>query len=149
MNIWLYLSAVIMLITLLFTITRQFHMLQLNSYFNKRFLEYLVSATATNTIIAIGIFCVSIPLIFLNPFLFFLLCIGSGIIRIYAAINHVKKSKKRIVFTARIKRMYITAVLLSLVSLILCGLLGANDLYLRLFSFAVSGVLLLSPFVSI
>ena len=83
MNIWLYLSAIIMLITLLFAITRQLHMLQLNSYFNKRFLEYLVSAQTIKTIMSIGVFCVSLTLIFLSPLLLFLLSVILAAIRIY------------------------------------------------------------------
>ncbi|OJU14450.1 MAG: hypothetical protein BGN88_14355 [Clostridiales bacterium 43-6] len=135
-----------MLVTLLFTMTKQLHLLQLNSYFNKRFLEYLFTADYKNAVLALAVFSVSLVLIFVSPLGLFILVTVTGIFRILSTIRHMKKAKKKISYTARIKRMYGTALTLSALSLTAAKLFLYDDLQLMLYCFAVSLALIASPF---
>ena len=109
----LTISAVVLFATALVTMTRQLHFLQLNSYYNRRFFDYF-----RNEFNMISVWSLFATAIVVNLAIFELgvatLCFacGFGLIRILYNIVKLKTAKKGIVFTARIKRFYITSVVL-------------------------------------
>ena len=112
MNLYLLISMIFASISGVFLITRQYQMLQQNSYFPSRYTKWLKENTNTVTIF-----------IFLISSLLF--CFGLSLIQtIFAAvvvtfsilttIKGQKKSIKKLVFTARVKRLYFITILIFL-----------------------------------
>ena len=94
-------------------------MLQQNSYFPSRYCQWLkdnaVSAFVIPGILAIGF---ALLIVFL-PLFAFLFSLPLLPVRFTAAINTQKKSSKKLVFTARIKRLYVSTSLLYAVLILL------------------------------
>ena len=114
MKIWLFLlefSLVVLLpISGLFALTRQFQMLQQNSYFPSRYGGWVktafLPAMAGQIVLAVLLFF----LVLKAPVaLSVMLCAFLLGFRIARAVSTQKKSIKKLVFTARIKRLYATA----------------------------------------
>lgn len=114
MGIFHIISAVVLSVTTLFALNRQIHMLQLNSYFLSRYFGWLKKSFSKRTV---GSFILTAALA-LSAFLEdsgILLLIFSllfALIRIPTALSDYKHSIKKVVFTARVKRMYVTATVI-------------------------------------
>lgn len=121
MGILLNLSAAAVLVASLFALTRQLHMLQLNSYYPSRYFGWLKTAfrlrSACSVLFSVLLaFCV---LLDWSGWVALILSLLGGSVRIAAAVYDYRHSIKKIVFTARIKRLYVTAaVLLGLLLLL-------------------------------
>ena len=97
----------------LFSITRQIQMLQQNSYFPSRYSGWIYDAYVVPLALDSILFCFSGLLYGIGRyFLLFLMMIIILIIKIPLAIRAQKKSIKKLVFTARVKRLYGAAFLL-------------------------------------
>lgn len=123
----LQICAVLLFLTAMVTITRQLHFLQLNSYFNSRFFDYLKGEFKLKTVFSI--ICgalVAIFAIFDLSVLTLIVTVIFSAIRVYYTIYKIKHAKKGIVFTSRIKRFYISAFVIFavLVVLMLCGVIS-------------------------
>lgn len=109
-NTLFLISAVLLFLTSLFTITRQLHFLQLNSYYNSRFFDYFKDEF---NMISVWSLLGCVLIVNLAVFEKAVFCLIStvvfGIIRIVYTLIKSNGAKKKIVFTARIKRFYITA----------------------------------------
>ncbi|MBO4468290.1 MAG: UDP-N-acetylmuramoyl-tripeptide--D-alanyl-D-alanine ligase [Clostridia bacterium] len=115
MSIYLIISAILLQISLVFSLYKQLQMLQQNSYFPKRYLKWVNDSYINElTVFSFG-FC-------LNSFLFLAdlgyiciaLCALLLFFRILSAVRTRKKSIKKLEFTARVKRF----VALSLVIIV-------------------------------
>ena len=135
---------IILAITLIIICTRQFHVLQQNSYFAKRYVRNLKTMIGFKTIISLLVTVGIIAFVWSDMFYFrgafnlpqeiYLLFRASGrdfmvshgylesfvialffigIIRAIYTIRKQKSSKKPLVFTARVKRMYVTLTVLQ------------------------------------
>lgn len=129
MNIFILLSLFLSSASCIFALVKQFQMLQQNSYFPSRYFKWLKESFTVELAITSILFCASSTLYLnkrylLQAVLFFSLLL----VRIFMALNTHKKSIKKLVFTARIKRLFSTAVLVFLV-LISLFLLFNNGLY--------------------
>lgn len=144
-NTLLLISAGIMLITLLFSVTRQFHILQLNSYYNSRFIAYLRGEFKRKTVCS-AVCCAAVTLLaFFSPLSVLIITAATCPIRIWYTLFKMKTAKKRLVFTARIKRMYIT---LSAVSAVLFALGAFNIMPPHSQAVLSSLLLFCSPFAA-
>ena len=114
------LTVIFLLLTAVFTITPQFHILQLNSYYNVRFLDYLKGELKISSVVSVIVSDLTVGLWFLSPIISAILAGVVGIIRVSHAIYKVKTAKKKIVYTGRVKRMYATSFILSAVLIALC-----------------------------
>lgn len=133
MNYYLLISAILVAIGGLFSLTRQLQMLQQNSYFPSRYAKWLI---ANFSVTQIFVFFVSSSLLALKLYLTQLIFIAVYlIISIVKAINIQKKSIKKLVFTSRVKRLYSAAALLFLL-LLTVGLSNIIAV-LTLFLFAI------------
>lgn len=103
--------------------TRQLQMLQQNSYFPTRYFPWVMNDYCAALAVEALVFCFSSLLLGRKLFVLQLILISMYmLVRIISAINVQKKSIKKLVPTARIKRLYCAALLTQIV-LILIGVL--------------------------
>lgn len=115
MNYYLLISAVLSIVGGTFSLTRQLQMLQQNSYFPSRYFSWVKDNIAT--IPAISFFVSSMLMAFE---LYLLQLIFISIYTLFAVTSTIKLQKnsiKKLVFTGRIKRMYLAEILLLLILL--------------------------------
>lgn len=141
-------SAVVLVLSLLISMTRQLHMLQQNSYFNGRYIEWLTSAVSGRTFFSL----MTTPFILLFCMLFefgWLLAaaIIFMVIRLLSAFLDQKNAIKPLVFTARVKRMYFTAAILASIYPVITFLDG-NETKIKVMLTVMSAVVVISPFVT-
>lgn len=143
-NVMLFISAVLLFLTALVTMTRQLHFLQLNSYFNSRFFDYFKDEFNMISVWSLFGCAVIVNLaLFDIELLTLILTVIFCAIRVFYTVYKLKTAKKGIAFTARIKRFYITAGVIFAVIL----LLTAFDIIPSSLSVFVANLcLLLSPF---
>ena len=127
MNTLLIVSTAVSMILGISSLVKQYQMLQQNSYFPSRYLGWL----KTNfSYISVFLFAVSSALLLLEKYILHLIFIA--ICALFSVINAVKvqkKSIKKLVFTARIKRLFAVAVIIF-AALIALTLLKSNKLSL-------------------
>lgn len=92
---------------------KQLQMLQQNSYFLSRYFKWVSGSYTLQLALSAIIYC-ALTFLVLNgkPWLCLVIAVLMLVIRIASNIKTHKKSIKKLVFTARIKRLYITAILL-------------------------------------
>ena len=133
MNYYLLISAILVAIGGLFSLTRQLQMLQQNSYFPSRYIKWLKTNFSVTSIL---VFFVSSALLALKFYFIQLIFIALYLIfSITTAVNTQKKSIKKLVFTARVKRLYSAAAVLFVI-LFAVGLFN-NIALLSLFLLAI------------
>lgn len=133
MGILLNISASVITVTTLFALTRQLHMFQLNSYYPSRYLGWLKTAFTAKTAGSVILSAALVLSLFLGGPIFFL-CIAaiSAIITIPTAISSYKNAIKKIVFTPRIKRIYISGLLIFTAFIIIANFVGNTARYVIL-----------------
>lgn len=111
--IFYIISTILISISAIFAVTRQFQMLQQNSYYPSRYLGWIFSSYINTVLISSALYLIS------SVFYIFELYIAQAIfialltvIRIVLCFKEQKKSIKPIVFTARVKRLYATSIIL-------------------------------------
>ena len=137
-SIFLSITGGVMLLSLFFTITPQLHMLQLNSYYNKRFIDYLKGAKKGSALWSFVFAAAAVLFCFISPFVAMLVTVLTCPVRVARAVYKTKHAKKKIVFTGRVKRMYATLF-------VLCLLIGLTALLPHLFVPLCAAVLCFSP----
>ena len=127
MNIYLLFSLILAALGALFSITRQFQMFQQNSYYPSRYFKWLKGSSSN------GLFGAALAYLIIAALYFFKLyiiqCIMSAVLLlcfIISAIKIQKKSVKGLVFTDRVKRLYLACGLLSAIFILLYALCPQN-----------------------
>ncbi len=117
MNFTLLITMLLAAATSVFTITRQFQMLQQNSYFPSRYTKWLKDNFPYIYIfiffISSAIFCLRL---YLLQTLFIAFVLGFSVAE---AVTLQKKSIKKLVFTARIKRLYAASIAVNLILILI------------------------------
>ena len=140
----LKICSLLLFVTVLISITRQLHFLQLNSYFNSRFFDYLKGEFKAKTVFSfIATLLVSLFAVFDLKVLALVFTAIFSAIRIFYTVYKTKHAKKGIVFTSRIKRFYITA---SIIVLALCVITFFNVLPPYIAVIIACVITFLSPF---
>lgn len=147
-SILLQISAAIMLLTLCVTVTRQLHIFQLNSYFPSRYWGYLKENFGAIAKLSAVVFAVSVVLLILHPLSGLILTAFSCIIRAMYAVRKSKTAKKKIVFTARVKRMYATLAVLCVAAVVVFAFANVSDTALKIYASVCAAALCLSPFAA-
>ena len=106
MNIFLLVSLVIFAFSGLFFLVKQLQMLQQNSYFPSRYLKWLTGNAPLKQ--ALLYLIASLLLFADSKYWLMLFSVIVLVISVYEAVSTQKKSIKKLVFTARIKRMFVT-----------------------------------------
>ena len=107
MNIFLLVSLVIFAFSGLFFLVKQLQMLQQNSYFPSRYLKWLTGNAPLKQ--ALLYLIASLLLFSDSKYWLMLFSVIVLVVSVYEAVSTQKKSIKKLVFTARIKRMFVTA----------------------------------------
>ena len=108
-----FISLLLLATSGMFSLYRQLQMLQQNSYFLSRYFKWVSNSYALELAISAILYC-GITYFVLNgkSTLSFIVAILLLAVRIFLNIKTHKKSIKKLVFTARVKRLYVTAILL-------------------------------------
>ncbi len=93
----------------LFSVTKQFQMLQQNSYFASRYFKWLKEAFFESIIVLTLFFCAITVFYTVNPYISVAISVIYAAWQIFACIKTHKKSIKKLVFTARVIRLYAAA----------------------------------------
>ena len=88
-------TVIIMAVTILFTITPQLHILQLNSYYNIRFWGYLKENLKTSSVMSVVFSALVCVLYFVLPVASLVLASLLSVVRISHAIYKTKTAKKK------------------------------------------------------
>lgn len=113
MNYYLLISLVLAAVSSLFAITRQLQMLQQNSYYPSRYFGWLKENLPFFDEI---IFLISAVLFIFQLYIpQMIFCVAVLGVRIPVSLSQQKKSIKKLVFTARVKRLFATAIILQLI----------------------------------
>ncbi len=113
MNIYLILILCLSALSSLFAVTRHFQMFQQNSYYPSRYFKWLKGNFGNGLFICAFIYLIVSLLYFLK--LYIIGCVVTFFILLYnikTAVELQKRSVKGLVFTDRVKRLYLTAILL-------------------------------------
>lgn len=111
-------AAAVTFATLIVTATRQYHIFQQNSYFYSRFFDYLKGNFKISSAMSVIFAAASVGLAFISPlFCLIFTCVTSAF-RIINTVYKATHAKVKLKFTARVRRMYYTLILLCI---ILCG----------------------------
>ena len=119
---YIFIMLLCLVVSALFSLYKQFQMLQQNSYFPSRYYKWLSGSYSPTLAICSILFCALSFLWAKSPVVCAVLGAIVLIVRIILAINSHKKSIKPLVFTKRVWRLYVCA-LLSLLALLACYLL--------------------------
>ncbi len=112
MNYYLLISLVLAGVSALFSLTRQLQMLQQNSYYPSRYMGWIKDNVPFYDAV---LFLISSVLFIFGLYIpQAIFCAAVLAIRIPMHLNMQKKSIKKLVFTARIKRFFATAIVLQL-----------------------------------
>ena len=113
MNYYLLVSLVLAAVSSLFSLMRQLQMLQQNSYFPSRYFGWLKDNLPFYDVF---LFLASALLFIFEFYIGQTIFIAAVLaVRIPKALNHQKKSIKKLVFTARVKRLFGAAISLHLI----------------------------------
>ena len=122
MNYYLLISLILAAISGMFSITRQFQMLQQNSYFPSRYTKWLKENFEG---LPIYLFLISSLLFCFGLYKIQTFFIAASLgFNIYSAVNTQKKSIKKLVYTARVKRLYTAAFLIFALFVVLYAVFG-------------------------
>ncbi len=123
LNFWLLVSLICFGIGGIFTMQRQLQMFQQNSYYSSRYIKWVKSSVGANTVFSLMFFIITAVLAFVNATEIFLpiIAVCELIIRILRQTSLQKKSIKKLVYTARVKRLNFTACLIFIIIILLCA----------------------------
>lgn len=123
----LFLTLILTAVSGILSLYRQLQMLQQNSYFLSRYFSWLKQSYTLELALSAVAYCaLSVCLLGYKyvPALILSICLLA--VRIFLNIKTQKKSIKKLVFTARVKRLYVTAILVLGVLLIVYAFSSAT-----------------------
>lgn len=125
--VYVLICLILAAISGIFSLNRQIQMLQQNSYFPSRYYKWMSSSYVFELCFCALIFCVCSVLINNEKSIFAVGILAILlIIRIISAIKTQKKSIKPLVFTARVKRLFAAAIIISIIPVIIFGFFHEN-----------------------
>ncbi len=105
-------TAFICAVSSLFSLYKQLQMLQQNSYFFIRYFSWLKASYTVELALSAIVYCLITFLVLNNVGVYLALAVSVLLlaIRIYFCFKTEKRSIKKLVFTARVKRLFVTAI---------------------------------------
>ncbi len=118
-----FVSLLMLAVSGFFSLYRQLQMLQQNSYYPSRYFGWIKQSYTVELSISAIYYC-ALNLCFMNgkDTVALIFSIPLLVVRILLCLNTHKKSIKKLVFTARVKRLFVTAILLLGVLVFVCHL---------------------------
>lgn len=113
MNIFITLCLIFMSVSAVFSLYYQYQMLQQNSYYISRYYGWLKTAFTLRLCGEAFLYCI-LSLLYLKEFYIAAAIIGlcMAAVRVALAVKSKKAAIKPLVFTARVKRLYATAIII-------------------------------------
>ncbi len=111
--------CIIAAIAPLFATYKHFHMLQQNSYFPKRYIKWLYEAYFVRLMVLTLVFCALSVVVRYNIVLELVIISLYTVAQVFVALYDYKKSIKRLVITARVKRLYTAALLIQVLLVVI------------------------------
>ncbi len=121
-------TSVLAAVGALFSLTRQLHMLQQNSYYNSRYLTWAKENFSVKTVISLLLLVASCSFV-KNELFVIIAVVIMTVVKAAHTFYFQKHAIKPIVFTARVKRMYLTASLILTVLVVLPLIFKCADIY--------------------
>ena len=145
MNYFLLVSLILSALTGISYLVKQFQMLQQNSYYPSRYFAWLKTDFTIKSVFAFFVssifFCLSLYAV---QAVFLTLC---AVISVLSAANAQKKSIKKLVLTARVKRLFASALITKIIFIVLYILF--NDSFVGKLACAVLFLItLISPLLT-
>lgn len=148
MNYYLF-STILIAISSVFAVTRQFHMLQQNSYYPSRYLNWIGSSFINNLLLYSALYLISSALYIFEFYLIQLIFIALVlIVRIILSVRQQKKSIKPIVLTSRVKRLY-GALIIFLTALTAVYVVNSHNILGRYFSVFIFLISFFTPILTL
>ena len=118
-SVFFILTCIIAAVAPVFAGYKQFQMLQQNSYYPSRYVKWLYDSYFSRLFVLTLVFCV-LSVLFKYSIVaeFIIICIYLAI-QVYSCVTTHKKSVKKLVFTSRIKRLYLTSIALQIIVCVL------------------------------
>ncbi len=136
MNFYL-ISTLLIAVSSIFALTRQFQMLQQNSYYPSRYLGWIGTSYINNLLLSSALYLISSMFYLFELYIVQLVFIAVlTIVRFILSITSQKKSIKPIVLTGRVKRLY-GSVIILLTALSTVYVLNADNVFGRYFSVSI------------
>ena len=111
--IFYFISTILISVSAIFAATRQFQMLQQNSYYPSRYLGWIYTSFLKNLFVSSALYLISSVFYIFEWYIPQLILISLfSALRIFLCFKEQKKSIKPIVFTARVKRLYAALIIL-------------------------------------
>lgn len=118
-EIFLTMVCIFATIAPLFATYKHFHMLQQNSYFPKRYIKWLYEAYFARLMVLTLVFCALSVVVRYNIIFELVIISLYTVAQMIVAVYDYKKSIKKLVITARIKRLYAAAILIQVLLVII------------------------------
>lgn len=147
MNLFVFAALTVLCISAVFASLKQLQMLQQNSYYPSRYIGWLKNNISKSMFFGAGAALLCIILLLQNTgWANGMLCTIAllSLLRIPASVTHQRRSVKKLVFTARVKRMCVAECLLLVCLLGLGCLFATCNLITVIFIFAVPALVLCS-----
>lgn len=107
-----YLALLCMVVGGFFSLYKQLQMLQQNSYFPSRYFKWVKQSYITELSLCTLVYCfLTFCITNQKYFISFIVAALVLAVRIFSSVSTHKKSIKKLVFTARVKRLYVTAII--------------------------------------
>lgn len=120
LNYWLFISFILLATGGIFSSQRQMQMFQQNSYYPSRYIKWIKGSLSVKTVYSAMFFIITATLSVVKAIKYLpLISIIELIIRILNCKTNFKNSIKRLVYTARIKRLIITSCLVYVLLIVL------------------------------
>jgi len=111
MNFYL-ISTVLITVSAIFASTRQYQMLQQNSYYPSRYLGWIFTSFTNQLLITSGLYLISSALYIFELYIAQTILISLILVaRVILSVKEQKKSIKPLVLTSRVKRLYVALIL--------------------------------------
>ncbi len=139
--IFYLISTVLISVSTVFAITRQFQMLQQNSYYPSRYVGWIYTSYLNSVLVSSALYLISSVFYIFEWYIAQLVLISLfSVSRIVLCFKEQKKSIKPLVFTGRVKRLYIALIILLavLVTLYILNYAFALGRYLSIALFLLS-----------
>lgn len=120
MSYWFIISLILFAIGGIFSSQRQLQMFQQNSYFPSRYIKWIKITLSIKAVYSAMFFIVTSALSVVEAIKYLpIIAISELILRILYCRSNIKKSIKKLVYTARIKRLIATCIILYTILILL------------------------------
>lgn len=125
MNFWLLISLILFSLGGVFSVQRQIQMFQQNSYYPSRYIKWVKTSFSAQTVYSAMFLIITATLCFVGATHFLpIIATAELVIRVFKWYNFSKNSIKKLVYTARIKRLIFTICAVYILLIVLSRLIN-------------------------